>query len=115
MQILRQFGELSPDLIDMQRYAAWKAADIRKALREGRTPTAGPSESAANAEQELLDELGLPSVPGMLCSSTVCSALSCTVLHTTCNGASALGQQSCTNGCLQHHWHVLWCLKKKSI
>ena len=35
MQILRQFGELSPDLIDMQRYAAWKAGDIRKALREG--------------------------------------------------------------------------------
>ena len=25
----------------MQRYAAWKAADIRKALREGRTPTPG--------------------------------------------------------------------------
>ena len=26
----------------MQRYAAWKAADIRKAIREGRQPTAGP-------------------------------------------------------------------------
>ena len=64
MQILRQFGELSPDLIDMQRYAAWKAGDIRKALREGRTPTAGAPASAANAEQDLLDELGLPSVPG---------------------------------------------------
>ena len=25
----------------MQRYAAWKAADIRKALREGRQPTPG--------------------------------------------------------------------------
>ncbi len=65
MQILRQFGELSPDLIDMQRYAAWKAGDIRKALREGRTPTAGAPAGAADAEQELLDELGLPSVPGM--------------------------------------------------
>ena len=65
MQILRQFGELSPDLIDMQRYAAWKAGDIRKALREGRTPMAGAPASAANAEQDLLDELGLPSVPGM--------------------------------------------------
>ena len=64
VQILRQFGELSPDLIDMQRYAAWKAGDIRKALREGRTPTAGAPASAANAEQDLLDELGLPSVPG---------------------------------------------------
>lgn len=65
MQILRQFGELSPDLIDMQRYAAWKAGDIRKALREGRSPTAGAPASVTDAEQELLDELGLPSVPGM--------------------------------------------------
>ena len=40
-QILRQFGELPADLAERQRYAAWKVADIRKALREGRTPTAG--------------------------------------------------------------------------
>ena len=46
MQILNQFpGGLQPDLIEMQRYAAWKAADIRKAIREGRTPTAGPPDS----------------------------------------------------------------------
>lgn len=25
-----------------QKYAAWKAADIRKALKEGRKPNAGP-------------------------------------------------------------------------
>ena len=43
LQILNQFpGGLQPDLVDMQRYAAWKAADIRKAIREGRQPTAGP-------------------------------------------------------------------------
>ncbi|KAK9817912.1 hypothetical protein WJX72_004252 [[Myrmecia] bisecta] len=42
VEILRQFGELQPDLVEMQRYAAWKAADIRKALRENRTPLAGP-------------------------------------------------------------------------
>lgn len=56
----------------MQRYAAWKAADIRKALREGRTPTAGPpadssdakAEADLRAEADLLDDLGLPSVPG---------------------------------------------------
>ena len=43
MQILNQFKDegLEADLVDMQRYAAWKAADIRKALREGRTPTPG--------------------------------------------------------------------------
>ncbi len=79
MQILRQFGELSPDLIDMQRYAAWKAGDIRKALREGRTPTAGAPASAADAEQELLDELGLPSVPGT--SQSVLKALQKPLLH----------------------------------
>ena len=43
VQILNQFkGEgLENDLLEMQRYAAWKAADIRKALREGRTPAPG--------------------------------------------------------------------------
>ncbi|XP_061345446.1 protein HOMOLOG OF MAMMALIAN LYST-INTERACTING PROTEIN 5 [Gastrolobium bilobum] len=41
-EILYQFGALQPDLEQKQKYAAWKAADIRKALKEGRTPTAGP-------------------------------------------------------------------------
>ncbi|KAI4307945.1 hypothetical protein L6164_031069 [Bauhinia variegata] len=41
-EILNQFGPLQPDLEQKQKYAAWKAADIRKALKEGRTPTAGP-------------------------------------------------------------------------
>lgn len=30
----------------MQRYAAWKAADIRKALRQGRQPTPGNGNAA---------------------------------------------------------------------
>lgn len=46
LQILRQFGELPEDLVDMQRYAAWKAADIRKALREGRQPMPGNGNAA---------------------------------------------------------------------
>ncbi|GAB4849696.1 hypothetical protein Ancab_004490 [Ancistrocladus abbreviatus] len=41
-EILNQFGELAPDLEQKQKYAAWKAADIRKALKEGRTPLPGP-------------------------------------------------------------------------
>jgi hypothetical protein len=41
-QIINQFAPLAGDIADMQRYAAWKAADIRKALREGRAPTPGP-------------------------------------------------------------------------
>lgn len=43
-------------MVERQQYAAWKAADIRKALREGRVPTAGPP-----VNEDMLD---LPEVPG---------------------------------------------------
>ncbi len=49
-QVLRQFGELPQDLVDMQKYAAWKAADINKALRAGRQPTPGSSNSPVVAD-----------------------------------------------------------------
>ena len=52
LEILRQFGEIDEDLSSKQRYAAWKAADIRKAIREGRKPTPGPSASEETAEKE---------------------------------------------------------------
>ncbi|KAK1605890.1 hypothetical protein QYE76_029563 [Lolium multiflorum] len=41
-EILSQFGEVQPDLEQKQKYAIWKAAEIRKALKEGRKPEAGP-------------------------------------------------------------------------
>ncbi|THU58073.1 hypothetical protein C4D60_Mb03t10350 [Musa balbisiana] len=41
-EILCQFGELQPDIEQKQKYAVWKAADIRKALKEGRKPDPGP-------------------------------------------------------------------------
>ncbi|XP_066376428.1 protein HOMOLOG OF MAMMALIAN LYST-INTERACTING PROTEIN 5-like [Miscanthus floridulus] len=41
-EILNQFGELQPDVEQKQKYAIWKAAEIRKALKEGRKPEAGP-------------------------------------------------------------------------
>lgn len=41
-EILNQFGPLQPDLEQKQKYAAWKAADISKALKEGKTPVPGP-------------------------------------------------------------------------
>ena len=55
LQILNQFKNegLEADLVDMQRYAAWKAADIRKALREGRTPTPGAPGGDAPAASTL--------------------------------------------------------------
>ncbi|KAL2316706.1 hypothetical protein Fmac_030582 [Flemingia macrophylla] len=40
-EILNQFGQVQPDLEQKQKYAVWKAADIRKALKEGREPTPG--------------------------------------------------------------------------
>lgn len=57
-QILNQFGPLPPDLADVQRYAAWKAADIGKALREGRQPTPGPPVPAGGDAAD-----GLPTAP----------------------------------------------------
>ncbi|CAI9760398.1 unnamed protein product [Fraxinus pennsylvanica] len=41
-EIINQFGELQPDLEQKQKYAAWKAVDIRKAIKEGRKPVPGP-------------------------------------------------------------------------
>jgi vacuolar protein sorting-associated protein VTA1 len=41
-EVLNQFGELQPDIEQKQKYAAWKAADIRKAIKEGRKPVPGP-------------------------------------------------------------------------
>lgn len=81
LQILAQFGELAPDVAEKQRYAAWRAADINKALREGRTPTpvptadgldggldpsGDPHPSATEEGQEEADEdddFGLPEPP----------------------------------------------------
>jgi hypothetical protein len=62
-QILNQFGDLPPETLELQRYAAWKAADINKALREGRTPAAGAAITASDAA-ELDDLVGdLPCAP----------------------------------------------------
>ncbi|KAG6529210.1 hypothetical protein ZIOFF_011406 [Zingiber officinale] len=41
-EILYQFGELRPEIEQKQKYAVWKAADIRKALKEVRKPEPGP-------------------------------------------------------------------------
>ncbi|KAJ6845200.1 MAMMALIAN LYST-INTERACTING PROTEIN 5-like protein [Iris pallida] len=41
-EILTQFGDLQPDLEQKLKYAVWKAADIRKAIKEGRKPEPGP-------------------------------------------------------------------------
>ncbi|KAG2439993.1 hypothetical protein HXX76_004110 [Chlamydomonas incerta] len=46
IEILNQFegeGGVDAELFDKQRYCAWRAAEIRKALREGRQPTPPPA------------------------------------------------------------------------
>ncbi|KAG0473921.1 hypothetical protein HPP92_015778 [Vanilla planifolia] len=50
-EILNQFGELPPDIEQKLKYAVWKAADIRKALKEGRKPEPGPP----GGDKDLLD------------------------------------------------------------
>ncbi|KAK6269580.1 hypothetical protein POUND7_006685 [Theobroma cacao] len=56
-EIINQFGPLQPDLEQKQKYAAWKAADIRKALKEGRKPTPGPP----NGDEDLSIPSSTPS------------------------------------------------------
>mmetsp|Transcript_16693 Transcript_16693/g.46638 ORF Transcript_16693/g.46638 Transcript_16693/m.46638 type:complete len:317 (+) Transcript_16693:645-1595(+) len=40
-QVLNHFGEIDADLLAKQKYAVWKAGDIRLALKQGRRPMAG--------------------------------------------------------------------------
>ena len=57
-QILRQFGDPQPDTVQKQRYAAWRAAEINKAVKEGRKPEPPPVARADTEEESaMLDEL----------------------------------------------------------
>lgn len=58
LEILRTFDSQKtaidlPAIEEKIRYAKWKAAEIAKAFREGRTPTPGPAGSAATPQDEL--------------------------------------------------------------
>lgn len=41
-QVTRQFGEMDPECAAKQKFAAWRAAEVRSALKEGRPPTPLP-------------------------------------------------------------------------
>ena len=66
LEILNQFSELGPEMLMKQRYAAWRAADVRKALGEGREPDPPPSAEmppVTDEDAEFLRELqSMPSV-----------------------------------------------------
>ncbi|GJP29466.1 hypothetical protein CLOM_g16739 [Closterium sp. NIES-68] len=66
--VMRQFGELPPEVEQRQRYAAWKAADIRRALADGRQPTPGPPAGDA------ADAAGLLSAPAAAAATPAASA-----------------------------------------
>eukprot|EP00127_Corallochytrium_limacisporum_P006480 Clim_evm11s229 gene=Clim_evmTU11s229 len=80
LKLWQEDGELPQDIFEKQRYARFKAADITKALKEGRTPAPGvPGEEGAidatgaaepgtgagalPAQPQDDDEFALPSVP----------------------------------------------------
>ncbi|KAG0567209.1 hypothetical protein KC19_7G118600 [Ceratodon purpureus] len=54
-EVLLQFGEFPPDIQEKQKYAIWKAADIRKAIAEGRTPVPGPPVNEENVADGEVD------------------------------------------------------------
>ncbi|CAI5468033.1 unnamed protein product, partial [Closterium sp. Yama58-4] len=68
-EVCRQFGELAPEVEQKQRYAVWKAADIRRALADGRRPTPGPpggdADAAAANAPALTDAAASASAPAM--------------------------------------------------
>ncbi|KAL9934251.1 hypothetical protein V8E36_006707 [Tilletia maclaganii] len=42
LEVLNAFGPLETEIAEKVKYAKWKAADLAKAFKEGRTPVAGP-------------------------------------------------------------------------
>ncbi|KAJ3165226.1 hypothetical protein HDU88_004309 [Geranomyces variabilis] len=67
LELLKVFGEIDAEVKDKIRYSKFKAADIIKALREGRVPTPGaPGEepaSTSSAPAETHPDFGSPYDP----------------------------------------------------
>ena len=55
--------ELAPELAAKQRYAAWRAAEINAAVKEGRAPAPPPSEAEQGAPEDALPEPPQPETP----------------------------------------------------
>ncbi|ORZ23357.1 Vta1 like-domain-containing protein [Absidia repens] len=62
LELLKTFGDLDAEVEAKIKYAKWKAADIIKALREGRVPT--PDEPSTQAQPQLPSAISdFPSPP----------------------------------------------------
>lgn len=57
--VLNHWGPLLPELSEKQKYAAWRAAELNKAIREGRAPMP-PSTPKDTSDHQLLDPLPPP-------------------------------------------------------
>ncbi|GAA6046436.1 hypothetical protein JCM3770_004923 [Rhodotorula araucariae] len=55
LELLAIFGEITSENRDKLKYAKWKATDIAKALREGRTPTPGPAGGLQDGDDEAIE------------------------------------------------------------
>ncbi|KAI9359469.1 Vta1 like-domain-containing protein [Pilaira anomala] len=60
LELLKTFGELDPEVEAKIKYSKWKAADIMKALREGRTPTPGAPGEDLNENVPSISEFPSP-------------------------------------------------------
>ncbi|RIA85393.1 Vta1 like-domain-containing protein [Glomus cerebriforme] len=56
MELLKIFGDISPEIERKIKYAKWKAVDITKALKEGRTPVPGPPGGEPALQQQESEE-----------------------------------------------------------
>lgn len=54
-QVMNHFGALDNDMLSKQKYALWRAAEIRKAIREGRPPAAPPGTDTVPSSEDTED------------------------------------------------------------
>ncbi|GJN89756.1 hypothetical protein Rhopal_002745-T1 [Rhodotorula paludigena] len=55
LEVLSIFGEATPENREKIKYAKWKASDIAKAFREGRTPTPGPAGGLQEGDEDAVE------------------------------------------------------------
>jgi len=70
MEVSRQFGDLSSDLLEKNKYAKWKTADIFKALAAGTTPHPGPLTEPTTENQDTIQNATPDSISSLQNSST---------------------------------------------
>ncbi|KAJ1963627.1 hypothetical protein GGI12_001942 [Dipsacomyces acuminosporus] len=65
LQVISAFGTLPSDIAEKIKYAKWKAAEILKAIREGRTPVPSADAAPAPVSDPAQPPASAPSLPQM--------------------------------------------------